>query len=227
MLRTNVNHTTANKMPHDPALAYACKCISYYTPFCSTNLDILTFLLFFEYVNSALADFQPRCCLPLPHLPSATSSHLSFKQNITWRSLPWPPLPLIPHSLFCFLHSTWLMLFQKQSSRSSEVCVWSKSHWKLSETGHDRLKVGYYLSALSTVWSRVGHILSLMEKKGKLKEKQLSNYFPRLPWSFHNKEYNQNQCMEVEQNLPVGWAVNSTSWRQPCLFLSSQPLWQP
>lgn len=88
MLRTNVNHTTANKMPHDPALAYACKCISYYTPFCSTNLDILTFLLFFEYVNSALADFQPRCCLPLPHLPSATSSHLSFKQNITWRSLP-------------------------------------------------------------------------------------------------------------------------------------------
>lgn len=116
MLRTNVNHTTANKMPHDPALAYVCKCISYYTPFCSTNPDILTFLLFFGHVNSALADFQPRYCLPLPHLPSAAPSHLSFKQNITWRSLPWPPPPFIPHSLFCFLHSTWLMLFRKQGS---------------------------------------------------------------------------------------------------------------
>lgn len=52
VLRTDANHTTVYKMPHDLAFASLRKRISYHAPFCSPDLAILVF----GHVNTVHAD---------------------------------------------------------------------------------------------------------------------------------------------------------------------------
>lgn len=127
----------------------------------SSYIDLL---LFFSIWTLYLLFSQRRCCPLLPIFP--------WLSLLIWvsRSVPWPACPLTAQSLFSFLHSTQLMLFQKQGSWGNQR-FWSylnpaENLQKLDLMDWGRLSS---LTALSTILSRIGTMPSLTEEKESLK----------------------------------------------------------